>query len=96
MIRTILTVGRNRGKPRLWLQAAYMAEHGWDRGTRYNVTLSPGRVLIQATDEGKRKVAGKPGKPIIDLNSKALAEAFQPGDKVDLTFNFGRIEGVLA
>jgi DNA (cytosine-5)-methyltransferase 1 len=90
--RATLTIGLNRGKPRLWLQAGYMVRYGFDRGASYTVTLAPGRVTLALDPAGKRKVAGKAGKPIIDVNTKALAKAFEAGAKVTVLLTEGHIQ----
>jgi DNA (cytosine-5)-methyltransferase 1 len=69
-------IGQNKGKPRLWLEGDILATNGFAWGTRYNVTPSDGVITITRIDDGKRKVAGKAVRPVIDILNGALPKAF--------------------
>lgn len=67
-------IGRNRGKPRLWIEGNLLVEAGLDHGKRWDLLPIPGGFTIRENPEGKRKIAGKPGRPIIDIAGSTLGE----------------------
>lgn len=68
-------LGANRGKCRLWLEGALLADAGYKRGDRFDIEFGLGRVVITRYADGKRKVAGTDSRPIIDTNTNKLADA---------------------
>ena len=80
-------LGSNRGKTRLWLEGNILSAKGWESGDRFNVILLDGVLRYVKTPEGKRKVAGKPGRPIIDTNTDKISETLNTttGTKVGVT-----------
>ena len=79
-------LGSNRGKTRLWLEGAILENHGWHTGDRFDVILIDGVLKYAKNTNGKRKVAGKPGRPIIDTNTNAISDTLnaKPGDVVNV------------
>lgn len=71
---TTRKLGANRGKTRLWLEGAILENQGWHTGDRFDVILIDGVLKYAKHSNGKRKVAGKPGRPIIDTNTNALSD----------------------
>jgi DNA (cytosine-5)-methyltransferase 1 len=73
-----ITMGANRGRPRIYLQGRYLAAAGFAQGERITATFSQGRVVLELCADGERKVSGKRNGeiPVIDMNTKQLAEAF--------------------
>jgi DNA (cytosine-5)-methyltransferase 1 len=69
-------IGQNKGNPRLWLEGDILQSNGFAWGTHYNVTPSDGVITITSTEDGKRKVAGKATRPVIDILNGALPKAF--------------------
>lgn len=69
-------IGRNRGRPRLWLEKAILTDNGFNHGDRFNVTNEPDRMVLQVDDLGARKVAGKPDRPVIDMAGAVLERSF--------------------
>jgi hypothetical protein len=65
-------VGLNRGKRRLWLEGAVLANSGFARGTEWILSVVGETMLIDAIPEGNRKVAGTEDRPIIDINSERI------------------------
>lgn len=87
-------IGRNKGRPRLWLEGAILTECGFSYGERYNVTPYNGYLYIEKAQDGKRKIAGKTERPIIDMLGKVLEQAF--GDDMPATVTIiGLAEGIL-
>ena len=79
-------LGSNRGKTRLWLEGAILSTHGWTTGDRFDVILIDGVLKYAKNSNGKRKVAGKIGRPIIDTNTDKLSTTLnaKPGDVVNV------------
>jgi len=67
-------LGANRGKTRLWLEGAILSTHGWTTGDRFDVVMIDGVLKYAKHSNGKRKVAGKIGRPIIDTNTDKLSD----------------------
>ena len=79
---TTRNIGANKGKPRLWIEGQSLIDAGLDHGARWDITdAAPGAFTICRAIDGKRKIAGKPGRPIIDMTGKTLTDiGFQSGD----------------
>lgn len=73
-----ITLGDHRGRPRVYLNGLYLLSAGFEPGKRISATFAPGKVTLQLDVAGERKVSGKRKGtvPVIDINSKALAESF--------------------
>jgi len=73
-----ISLGVNRGRPRLWLEGQWLAEGGFTRHARYTVAVQTDRTLkLVIAPDGERKVSGKTKKdgsdhPIIDFNGSDL------------------------
>lgn len=67
-------LGSNRGKTRLWLEGAILSAQGWTTGDRFDVILIDGVLKYAKNPNGKRKVAGKIGRPIIDTNTDKISD----------------------
>lgn len=79
-------LGSNRGKTRLWLEGNILSSQGWHTGDRFDVILIDGVLKYAKNTNGKRKVAGKPGRPIIDTNTDKLSTTLnaKAGDVVNV------------
>lgn len=67
-------LGSNRGKTRLWLEGNILESQGWTTGDRFDVVMIDGVLKYAKNTNGKRKVAGKVGRPIIDTNTNAISD----------------------
>ena len=65
-------IGQNRGKPRIWLEGKILTVNHIHHGMRFNVINSPNSIVIVIKADGKRKIAGKPGRPIIDMSAGTI------------------------
>lgn len=84
-------IGTNKGKPRLWIEGKALVEAGLDHGARWVLVASPrGFNIVQAgpsEDRKTRKIAGKPGRPIIDITGATLTNmGFSSGDVARLSY----------
>lgn len=79
-------LGSNRGKTRLWLEGAILSGQGWHTGDKFDVVMIDGVLKYAKNTNGKRKVAGKVGRPIIDTNTNAISDTLNasPGDVVNV------------
>lgn len=81
-------IGRNRGKPRLWIEGRALVEAGLDHGALWTLEVKPYGLSIRGNPEGTRKVAGKPGRPIIDIIGASLG-SLQDAEMVEITYQPG-------
>ena len=66
-------VGRNKERPRVWLEVKVLEAAGFKPGDRYNLTEEDDlKLKLKLAPDGKRKVSGKGTKPIVDILGKAL------------------------
>jgi hypothetical protein len=79
-------LGSNRGKTRLWLEGNILENQGWHTGDRFDVVMIDGVLKYAKHPNGKRKVAGKIGRPIIDTNTNAISDTLNasPGEVVNV------------
>lgn len=75
-------IGKNRGKPRLWLEGAILTECGFKHGDRWEISERIDHFLIRKDVEGNRRIAGTPERPIIDINHGEILKGYGP--KVEL------------
>lgn len=67
-------IGRNRGKPRLWIEGASLVAAGFSRGDRWALVPTDNGFNIHGRADGDRKVSGKLDKPIIDIAGSSLGD----------------------
>ena len=65
-------IGQNRGKPRLWIEGKALVESGLDHGNRWDLIPNSNGFVIKRNPNGTRKIAGKVGRPIIDICGATL------------------------
>lgn len=82
-------IGRNRDKRRLWIEGAILSGAGFTKGKHYTIEQGTG-LTLRLDDNGARKVAGTPDRPIIDINSDKTLGLF--GDTVTIKASQGFIE----
>lgn len=91
-------VGSNRGKPRLWIEGKILIDAGLDHGQRWDLVPTDDGFKIVNNPSGKRKVAGKPGRPIIDITGSTLG-SLGMAEKLSLSYILGagvvRVSGAL-
>ena len=88
------TVRANKGKPRVWLEGKRLEASQFTQGTRYTVEHGDGYVHLRVAADGKRKVSGKPDRPIVDLLGKACGD-LDTGTEVRIFYMTNRI-GIVA
>jgi len=88
LITVTRKIGQNRGKPRLWIEGQTLIDAGLPHGTRWDLCgVSPeGGFTILAIETGRRKVSGKPDRPVIDIAGSSLG-ALGDEPSVALTYS---------
>lgn len=70
---TMLKIGTNRNKRRIWLEGTPLLKAGFAHGARYSRTIEDdyivgnGVISLWLDPDGKYKVAGTPQRPIVDI-----------------------------
>ena len=78
-----LSIGENKGAPRVWLQGRFPALAGFTPGARFRVEVIRDRecVALRLDDQGQRRVCSKTSGerqiPVIDLNSVEALGVFE-------------------
>lgn len=67
-------VANNRGNKRIWLEGKKLLSLGLQNGMRFDCEIYQTTKCIVLTfcRDGERKIAGKPERPIIDINTAKL------------------------
>lgn len=86
-------IGRNRGKARLWIEGAALADAGWKKGDAFSAEFFLDKLVYRKPGEENRKVAGTADRPIIDTNTDRLLEiGVEIGEKVSIEITPEKIE----
>lgn len=74
-------IGEKRGAPYIYFDGLQAVRAGFSPGQKFEVEIDGNRVVLSANKDGSRTVSTKRKNdidyPVIDLNSKALAEVFE-------------------
>ena len=57
----------NRGRARVWVESKRLSEFGFTRGAPITIDLNGDGIVVRLDPNGKRKVAGRPDKQILDI-----------------------------
>ena len=87
--QSILSIGENREKPRIWIEGKYLEKAGFNKGTKININWMSDKIIITTQLDGNRIVSGKK-YPIIDMNTEKIKEIFV-SDKVKVDICYGII-----
>jgi|19_taG_2_1085344.scaffolds.fasta_scaffold22642_6 hypothetical protein len=81
-----LNIGKNsKGVARLWIEGAFIENAGFKAGERAHIEMVGNSMVITASATGKKKISGKPGRPILDMTGKTVTQLGQAGDRVQIT-----------
>lgn len=87
-----LTIGENKGIPRIWIEGKFLADNGFAKGTKVHTEWAEGRVTITPVEDGgDHTVAERRGRQVLDYTGKAIAAAFDGADKVAVHTSTGKI-----
>ena len=72
-----LKSGTNKGNRRIWIEGNRLLEAGWTKGTQLHRIMEvqghpDSLMLIRA--EGKHRISGNEGRPILDMSGKWVTE----------------------
>ena len=84
-------IGENRNNRRVWLEGKYLADAGWNKGTRYQREQTADGFILTKMDGGKLKIAGGENRPVIDICGGYVAKALQGFEKVSVTIASDKI-----
>ena len=84
-----LKVGETKRGKRIWIEGKDLINAGFTHKTPYYIQYENNTVHYIADKGGKRKVAGTPARPIIDLVSKTKLNTF--GNTIEVQFGLGII-----
>ena len=87
-----ITLGANKGAPRVYLEGRWLAAAGFQPSSLYSVQFGNGKVVIELDPAGQRKVSAKRDMPVIDINSAALGGALNNAQKLEVRAFNQRIE----
>lgn len=100
-ISQVLATGKTKIKDhkggRLWIEGGKLLRAGFEPGHEYYAFIYDGCIIIANYDRGEplqsqlKTVSGKGNRPIIDLCSAAIGEAFGLGSAVSVTYQEGLI-----
>ena len=83
----------NRGRSRVWLERKELVDYGFSRGQLIDVEFNASSIVVRLNPEGRRKVAGKADRPILDLCSPLVDHAarFGGADRLAVSVSYGFI-----
>ena len=74
-------------KPHFWIEGKRLESAGFVAGARYNTITSHGGFMLVLNSDGKKKVSGTVGRPIIDIVGRDLTKSLlRIGDDVLITY----------
>ena len=86
MITATRKIGQNRGKPRLLIEGKLLVDAGLPPGTKWHIRyIGTGFVIEKDVMLGKRRVSGKPDRPVIDIAGSTLG---QLGEQATVTLTY--------
>ncbi|WP_063664257.1 DNA cytosine methyltransferase [Aliivibrio fischeri] len=88
-------IGKNRNKPRVWLETAYLQQCNFEAGDKILVTGSPNKLVIEKNDTATKIVSRRKVKdtikPLIEVTGQVL-ETFDKGiEKLRVVMTSGKI-----
>lgn len=93
----VVSIGSNKGAPRIWIEGRKALSGGFAPGTRYTAKVDPEKCLLtlEQCEQGMRivskKTRGDKELPVIDLNSHELLSIFAGLDSVRVVVQQNRI-----
>ena len=77
-----LKSGTSKGNRRIWIEGNRLLEAGWTKGDRlvrsmelqFTSTSTVADVIVLTRGEGKHRVSGNEGRPILDMTGKWVTD----------------------
>lgn len=92
--RSVLSIGENKGQPRLWIEGRYLEKAGFVPGSTVKTEYGDNQITITVASGGDHTVSSgrKSGRaPVLDYNSSAIRDAIASASKVEVCTRFGTI-----
>lgn len=86
-----LKLGEHRGAPRVWIEGDYLLRAGFAPSQLIEATFRKGRVTLRPSEQGSRRVSQKGSRPVIDINSRVLRDAFGDVQTLQIVVRSGEI-----
>ena len=82
----------NKGRARVWVERSLSA-YGLSRGTPITISFESDCIVVTADPAGKRKVAGRPDKEILDIcfPVEQRDAMFGGADRLAVYASFGKL-----
>ena len=92
LLMTIKGTALNKGRARVWVERS-LSEFGLSRHTPITIVFESDCIVVTADPAGKRKVAGRPGKEILDIcfPVEQRAAMFGGSDRLAVFASFGKL-----
>ncbi len=74
MITFTRRIGRNRSRARLWIEGKHLTAAGLSHGTLWTLNQTEDGLTIQADPQGRRRIAGRADRPVIDIVGTSLGK----------------------
>jgi DNA (cytosine-5)-methyltransferase 1 len=92
--RSVLSIGENKGQPRLWIEGQYLDKAGFTPGSTVKTEYGNNQITITLASGGDHTVScgRKSGRaPVLDYNSSAIRDAIANASKVEVCTRHGTI-----
>ena len=95
VIRTsVLSIGENKGTPRIWIEGKYLASAGFTKGQKVRTEYGTNQIVITLAPDGDKLVSGgrTAGKnPVLDYQNTEITRAMNCAKKIEVQTVFGQI-----
>lgn len=89
---TVLSIGENKGSPRIWQEGKYLQLADFNQGDPIRITYLEDRILITKEATGDHVVSRKRNVPVIDINNQKIKAVFDLTRKVQVIVRIAQIE----
>jgi DNA (cytosine-5)-methyltransferase 1 len=95
LIRTsVLSIGENKGTPRIWIEGKFLQTAGFETGRKVKTTYGDNEIIITLDEVGDHTVSSgrKAGRyPILDYQNRDIRAVLKNSKKVEVNTACGRI-----
>lgn len=85
-------IGEHRGAPRIYIEGDYLLRAGFAPSQLIEARFRQGRGTLRLSENGSRRVSQKgKGRPVIDINSRVLRDAFGDVQTLQIIVKSGEI-----
>ncbi len=89
---TVLSIGENKGSPRIWQEGKFLQLAQFNQGDPIRISYLEDRILITKAEDGEHIVSKKRNVPVIDINNQKIKEVFDLDNKVQVIVRVAQIE----